>query len=106
MASKISIDKYLKMDLFEELGMKTLAPEDRVAFLESFTSVMQQRITFRLMQELSDAKKDRLEAILANEQNSDAALGQFLTLEVPNFQNMAEEEIAGYKKELLARMKA
>lgn len=106
MTTKISVDKYLKMDLLEELGMKTLSPEDRASFLESFTNVLQQRITYRLMQDLSEAKKDRLEAILAQGGNNDAALGKFLTLEVPNFQAMAEEEIAGYKKELLARMKA
>lgn len=106
MPTKMPIDKYLKMDLFDELGLKTLSPEERVSFLEAFGNVLQQRLTFRVMEELSDEQKDKLDALLTSKPDDDLALGQFLVSEVPNFQQLAEEEVAHYKKELVQRMKA
>lgn len=105
MTTKLPVDKYLKMDLFEELGIKTLLPEERVSFLESFGNVLQQRLTFRVMQELSDPQKDKLETLLSVQPDNDVALGQFLATEIPNFQSIAAEEVANYKKELVDRMK-
>lgn len=106
MPTKLPVDKYLKTDLFEELGIKTLSPEERVSFLETFGNVLQQRLTFRVMEELSDAQKDKLETLLATQPDNDVLLGQFLATEIPNFQSVAEEEVASYKKELIDRMKA
>lgn len=106
MTTKLPVDKYLKMDLFDELGLKTLSPEERVSFLESFGNVLQQRLTFRVMEELSDEQKDKLDTLLSSQPDNDAALGQFLATEIPNFQSIASEEAAHYKKELVERMKA
>lgn len=106
MTTKLPVDKYLKMDLFNELGLKTLSPEERVSFLESFGNVLQQRLTFRVMEELSDEQKDKLDTLLSGEPDNDVALGQFLATEIPNFQSIASEEVAHYKKELVERMKA
>jgi|SRR3989338_3874778 len=106
MMTKLPVDKYLKMDLLDELGLKTLSPEERVSFLETFGSVLQQRLTLRVMEELSDPQKDKLDALLSSQPENDVALGQFLATEIPNFQSIAAEEVANYKKELVDRMKA
>lgn len=108
MANKLSFDvkKYLKADLFSELGLAALTTEEQATFLEKFGEVLQQRLTFRLMQELSDGQKDQLETLLANHPDDSVALGLFLTNEVPNLEQIAEEEVAKYKKELIDRMKA
>lgn len=105
MATKIPVEQYLNVNLFEELGLGRLTPEEQASFLETIGGVIQQRLTLRLMEILTDAQKDKLEAILENGQN-DAALGEFLSKEVPNFQDIANEEVATYKKQLIDRMKS
>ena len=105
-ATKIPIDKYLKANLFEEVGLMTLSPEERVSFLEGFGNVIQYRLTFRLMDELSEAQKDEFDATLAKDPQNPTAVVQFLNDKLPNFQQVVEEEIAKYKKELIDRFKA
>ncbi len=104
MSSTIPINRYLKANLFEELGIKTLTPEEQISFLDGFGSVIQYRITFRVMEELSGEQKDQLDKLLSND-NPDAVFS-FLVQELPTFQNIVEEEVAKYKKELIDRMKA
>jgi len=104
--AKIDIEKYLKADLFSEVGLDKLTAEERISFLESFGSVINQRLVYRLMTELSDEKKDKLGVLLEQKSDEDAALGNFLREEVPDFSKMADEEVARYKKELIERFKA
>lgn len=106
MPTKIPIQKYLKADLFEELGLANLTPEERISFLEGFGNVLQLRLTYRLMQEFSDEQKNHLDELLDEKQDNTAALAKFLTRELPNFQELADEEVAKYKKELIDRFKA
>lgn len=104
--SNVEIEKYLKADLFEELKMEALSPEERVAFLERIGEIVQQRVMLRLMQELSEDQKNRLESLLSQQPGDNASLGQFLKSEVPNIQQMVDEETAGYKKELIDKFNA
>ena len=106
MPTKIPIDKYLKANLFEEIGLANLTPEERVSFLEGFGNVLQLRLTYRLMREFSDEQKNRLDELLDEKQDNAVALAQFLTRELPNFEGIANEEVAKYKKELMDRFKA
>mgnify|MGYP001587116299 FL=1 len=97
------INKYLKADLFEELGMTNLTPEERVSFLERFGEALQYRLTFRMMKELSEENKGKLNDVLAR--NDSAEIVNFLSQALPNFSDIANEEVAGYKKELVERFK-
>lgn len=100
------VEKYLKADLFEELKMEALSPEERAAFLERIGEIIHQRVMLRLMQELNDDQKNRLESLLSQQPGDDAALGQFLKSEVPSIQQIVDEETAGYKKELVDKFNA
>jgi len=107
MSSTISVEKYLKADLFEELGLNNLEQGEKEAFLASFGEVIQKRITLRLLQELGDSQKDKLEALLAGSANDGGvALGNFLKAEVPNLEAIVGEEVAKYKKTIIDRVKA
>jgi len=101
----IDIQKYLTMDLFDELNMATLAPEEKAAFFESFATVVYQKILLRLMKELTPEQSQKLQGILAAEPVDTAALASFYGNDVPDFRRFAEEEIAEYKKTLVERMK-
>lgn len=106
MPVKIPVDKYLKADLFEEIGLKTLTPEERVSFLEGFGNVLQYRLTFRLMEELSAEQKTELDGVLANNSSDPKTIVTYLSTALPDFGKIAEEEVAKYKKELIDRFKA
>jgi len=101
-----TIQKYLTADLFKELGVDNLTDEERMHFLEGLGNVLQSRLTFRLMQELSGPAKEKFDELLAKNPNDDIAIAQFLNGALPNFQQIMEEEVAQYKKELIDRMKA
>lgn len=100
------IEKYLGADLFAELGMEDISPEERMVFIEKISDVIQQRLLLRLMGEMTDDQKTRLEALLADPNKDFSSVAQFLALEIPNFQQITEEEVANYKKELIEKYKA
>jgi hypothetical protein len=106
MPTKLPIQKYLQMNLFEELGLQNVTQEQRIKFLESFLDVIQKRVMIRLLSEMSESDKDELETVTTNHPDDELALGVFIQKAVPNFQQIAEEEIAAYKKQLVDRMKA
>jgi hypothetical protein len=106
MPTKIPVAKYLKADLFEELGLTTIAADERASFLEGFGNVLQYRLTFRLMDELSEEQKEKLDQTLGKDPQSGLAVMDFLSAELPKFEKIVEEEVAKYKKELIDRFKA
>ncbi len=106
MPTKIPVQKYLTADLFEELELKGVTPEQRVAFLESFGNVIQQRLYTRIMRVLDDQQKDQLDALLTAHPDDAEAVGAFLNAEIPEFYKIVEEEVAAYKKSLIDRMNA
>lgn len=101
----LDLDKYLKADLFAELGIENLSFEEQATFLEKIGEVLQARISLRLMKELSEDQKDQLETLLTNHPDDAVALGVFLKNEVPNLEQIIEEEVAQYKKDLIERAK-
>lgn len=105
MLTKPIIDKYLKANLFEELGVLNMTPEERASFVDAFGNVLQMRLTYRLMRELPEEAKGKLDEVLTKNPNDDVAIVQVLNAALPNFQQIAEEEVAQYKKELVQRMK-
>ncbi len=106
MPTKLPVQKYLEMNLFEELGFQNITQEQRVKFLESFLDVIQKRVMIRLLSEMSESDKDELETITTNHPDDELAIATFLQSTVPTFQQITEEEIASYKKQLIDRMKA
>lgn len=101
-----TIEQYLSADLFAELGMENISPEERMIFIEKISDVVQQRLLLRLMKEMTEDQKGRLETMLADPNKDFSSVAQFLALEIPNFQQITEEEVANYKKELIGRYKA
>ncbi|MBI2122341.1 MAG: hypothetical protein HYT98_04435 [Candidatus Sungbacteria bacterium] len=102
----VDVKKYLKADLFAELGMNNLNPEERVSMLEAIAGVVHQRVALRLMSELSSDQKDQLETLVTRHPDDSVAMGLFLKSEVPNIADIVNEEAAAYKKTLIERMKA
>ena len=73
--------------------------------MASITEVVQRRIEFRLMDTLTDEQKDRLEAMLNQKDTQGSDLLKFIETSLPNFDDIAAEETAKYKKELIGAFK-
>ncbi|MEK7596320.1 MAG: hypothetical protein AAB564_02115 [Patescibacteria group bacterium] len=95
------LNKYLKADLFKELGMEILNSEEKASYIEAIGDVVNRRLIIRLMKEMDDGQKERLDKVLTEHPNNNLMLGQFLKLEMPNLQSIINEETAAYKKELI-----
>ena len=97
------LQKYLKADLFKELSLDTMSEEERVSFLEAFGNVVWQKTVISLLQELPDEKKQKLADFVSNHPDDASAVTAFLAADLPILEKILDEEIAGYKKELIQR---
>ena len=100
------IQKYLNANLLTEFGMDAMTPEEAVAFFDAFGNIVWQRIVLRLNDALTDEQKGKLDALLAKQPQDPQELGTFFLNDVPGFEQMVNEEVANYKKELMERMGA
>lgn len=103
---KKKIEELLKVDLFEELGIKNLSADEQLVFLEKIGDVIQKRLMIRFLKELTEEQKDRLESIIADKGQDFDSVARFLTAEISDYQKIVEEELASYKKELIDRYKS
>ena len=106
MPTKIPVAKYLKDDLFDEVGIQNITPEERAQFMVSIAEVVQRRIEFRVVDSLTDGQKDELEGLLSREEVPGSDILKFFETALPDFDRIAEDEAAKYKKELIDRFKA
>jgi hypothetical protein len=96
---------YLGSDLFDELGIKYLTPEERVAFLEAIGEVVHKKVMLRVMKTLTDQQKEKLVEIHEKNPDNPNASADFILSALPNFEDIVKEEAGGYKKELIERFK-
>lgn len=102
----VDISRYLNADLFDELGLDALSPEERVRFLEEMGGIVQQRVMIRVFDELSDEQKDELEAIIQTNPDNPQKVVEYVLVALPDYEALALEEMALYKKELVERFQA
>lgn len=81
--------------------MEFLTPEEKTSYIEAIGEIINRRLIIRLMKELADDQKERLDKILTEQPNNNLTLGQFLKLEISNLQSIINEETAAAKKELM-----
>jgi len=95
------VEKYLDADLFTELGLYTLSPEEREQFLNSFIEVIFRRIGTRVVSELSEEQRTQFNDFLMKHPEDVEESFNYLRTAVKNFDDVVKEEVAGYKGELI-----
>jgi len=90
-------------DLIKELGLEDLAEDKKEELLRRTREVIEGNIQLRILDELNEKQKERFDALLAekNPEKNFAFLNSVLPLE-----QIVKEEIAKYKAEIIARMRA
>lgn len=90
----------LDEDVFTILGLENLPQERKDALLGGMIRTVQNRITNRVMRMLSEDDRADLDGILSAGGN-DVAVADFLHRKIPNFDQIAAEELARFKLEMV-----
>ena len=98
-----SLQKALQANLLKELGIEDLPLEQKEKILLDVTTIINQNISLRLLEELPEAKAKELETLLTDFADDPEKLEIFFRQEMPNFSEIVQEEIAKYKQQLLKR---
>lgn len=101
--TKQIIKDYLTKDLFEELNLDNLSLEERIEFIEKFGQVIEEKVLNRIMIELPEDDQKTLDELMKKELENSDLIKDFLDKKMPNLEQIAEEEIANYKKILINR---
>ena len=97
------LQEALNANLLKELGMEDLPLEQKEKILLDTTTIINQNISLRLLEELPEERAKELEALLTDYADDPEKLEIFFRQEVPNFSEIVQEEIAKYKQQLLKR---
>jgi hypothetical protein len=102
---KEKIEELLKLNLFKELGLEDVEPEVKQTILDDAGYVITRGIWIKITESLSDEKQNELAELLKNDPENADAITNFIKKEIPNYEDLAKEEVANYKSLLLARVK-
>lgn len=91
------ITELLNLDLVKELGLDTIPGEQKDALFAQMQEVVENRINLEVLSVLTEEQKKELDKVL----DSDGDLLKFLRDSIPNFDIMAAETVANFKKEML-----
>lgn len=103
MSLSSSLQKSLQANLLSELGIEDLPLEQKEKILLDVTTIINQNISLRLLEELPEEKAKELETLMTDYADDPDRLQIFFRQEVPNFDELVQEEIAKYKEQLLKR---
>ncbi len=100
---KNQLASLLSLDLFKELGLENIPAEQKMALGEEMIKTVWQMILVRILETLSDEKKDKLYDLM--NAGEPEAVNEYLKAEIPDYDNLVQEEIAKYKQMLVASVK-
>ncbi|MFH1385485.1 MAG: DUF5663 domain-containing protein [Patescibacteria group bacterium] len=88
----------IQQDILKELGIDQLPAERQEEVLTAMTEAVVKRIILRLMGELSEEQRGRLEEV-ANSGDS-TKISEFLTANIPSHETLVKEEVVSFKKDM------
>jgi predicted RNA-binding Zn ribbon-like protein len=90
----------IKLDdnLLNEIGLKTLAPEDKKKMLAHIYETLEMRVGMRLAEQMSDAQLDEFEQFI--NRNDEAGALHWLESNFPNYKDVVADEFEKLKAEV------
>lgn len=101
---KEKVEEILKVDLFKELGIEDMPADQKIALAEQMFDVLLKSIMVGVLENLTPEKRDELSNLFDSAGENPQAVTDFLEREVPDYEDIAKEEIAKYKKFLVSNM--
>jgi len=87
------------------LILSGLSEQDKIDFLKKMGGVSYQKILLRVLEILSEDKKKDLEQLMEGKSFSEVNLLDFLKQEIPNLEEIIEEESKKTTEEFIAMLK-
>lgn len=98
------LQKALEANLFEELQLNELPLAEKEKILLDVGEIINKRILLRITEALPDERAEELETLLADYADQPEKIEIFFRQEIPNLEEIVQEEIADYKDTLLKRL--
>src|SRR3989344_4001696 len=98
------LQKALEANLFEELHLVELPLADKEKILLGAGEIINKNIVLRIFEQLSDERAEELEKLLTDYADDPEKIEIFFRQEVPNLDEIVQEEIAVYKDKLLRHL--
>ncbi len=95
-------DEILNADLFKELGLENLSPEEKKNVVDEAFKVIMQGLWVRVLEHLTPEEQADVEAKIEGVTDP-VEFVSYLKTKVPNLDELLKEEIANYKSVLLAK---
>lgn len=99
-------NSFLTQNIIQDLGLDKLSAEEQAKALMEVGKIIFQRVILRVMDELSEEDKNEFDKLLDEKMNDETAILNFLQSKLPNFNEIVNEEVAGFKKESSELMQA
>ena len=100
MAQKIDI---LKQNIIIELGLQDLSEERKQELLFRMSDLIQKRVLLRTIKNLSQESRDKFNQLLTEKNDQEAY--RLLIHEVPNIEEITDEEVIKFKEEIVEHVK-
>ncbi len=86
-----------KKDLIKEFGLEGLPEESQAKVITAMTETLTNKITLRILEELSEEEREELEKV---QESEDAEKTEnFLKGKLPNYEGLVDEVVEDFKKE-------
>ncbi len=92
----------LEKNIISELGLDGLSEERKTGLINKISALVEKRITLRLMREIDDNKTEELNEL---SDKSNEAKMKFLQDNIPNMEDIIEEEIIKVKGDIIEESK-
>ena len=90
----------IRKKVMQELGLEKLTPERQEEMLLTIGKLIFQGVLIRVMGLLSEKDKDDFDKLLMEKVEDEEAVFNFLKNKIPNLNELVDEEVASFKKEL------
>lgn len=87
-------------DLIKELGLDTLPEEKKEQVIAALSQSLQNRITVRVLDTMSDVEKKEAEKLI--KAGDDNKVGEYIASKVPGLESIAKDELEKMRTEMLS----
>lgn len=94
-----SDQEILEADLIKECGLEGLSEEKKEELFNRTTEIAQKAVITRLLDSLPQDKKSELDQVLAQDDATKTL--EFITENVPNYDDLVKEELVKFKRAML-----
>lgn len=89
----------LRANIIVELGLQELSENRKLELLSKMSNLIQKRVLLRVIKSLSVVDRQEFDKLLGKENEQE--IYRFLIAKVPNIEQITDEEVISFKKEVI-----